>query len=329
MAKPIADQVVVITGASSGIGRETARRFARHGARVVATARNEEALRAVEGEITGEGARALSVAADVADWPQVQAVARRTVEAFGRIDTWVNNAAVTVYGSFEQIPVDEFQRVVDVTLMGHVHGAKAALPYLKQAGGTLIGVGSVLGLVPAPLQTPYTAAKWALKGFYDALRLEQERDCYGARVSLILPSAVDTPLFRNAKSHLGVEPGPIPPVYEPGTVADAILHAATHPVRDLTLGAGALLAGLARLSPRAAEAVMRRLAFTRQLTSEPELPTAPNNLWQPVPGTGMVHGGFEALPFDPYAWLRLHPTLGALLAGAALALPLALLARRD
>ncbi len=324
MARPIADQVVVITGASSGIGREAARRFARRGARVVLVARGWEALQAAAEEAQREGGPVLTVAADVADWAQVRQVAARAVEAFGRIDTWVNNAAVTVYGTFEQIPVEEFRRVVEVVLMGHVHGAKAALPYLKQAGGTLIGIGSIVSLVPVPLQTPYTAAKWALKGFYDALRLEQERQCTGARVSLIMPSSVDTPLFRNAKSHLGVEPGPMPPVYEPQTVADAILYAAVHPAPDLALGAGAILAGLQRPSAWAAEGVMRRLAFTRQLTDMPERPTAPNNLWQPVPGRGMVHGGFEALPFDPFAWLRLHPAAGGAL--AALALPVALAA---
>ncbi len=329
MARPIADQVVVITGASSGIGREAALRFAAQGAHVVLVARNEEALREVERLVQRLGGQALVVPADVADWPQVQRVARQAVERFGRIDSWVNNAAVSVYGTFEQIPVEEFRRVVDVVLMGHVHGAKAALPYLKQSRGTLIGIGSALSQLPVPLQSPYVAAKWALKGLYDTLRMEQERECTGARVSLIMPSAVDTPLFANSKSHLGVEPGPIPPVYEPATVAAAIVHAAAHPVGDVTLGAGALLVGLQRIWPPAAEGVMRRLAFTRQLTREPELPTAPNNLWHPVPGRGAIHGGFEALPFDPLAWLRFRPAVQRALAGAALAalvLPAALLA---
>lgn len=332
MARAIAGQVVVITGASSGIGREAALRFARKGARVVLVARNGEALERVRAQIVGAGGSALATPADVADWPQVKRVAEQAAEAFGGIDTWVNNAAVTVYGAFAQIPVDEFRRVVDVVLMGHVHGAKAALPYLRESGGALIGVASVTSQLPLPLQTPYVASKWALKGFYDTLRLEQERECGGVQVSLIMPSAVDTPLFQNARSHLGVEPGPIPPVYEPGLVADAILYAAAHPVRELTVGAGAALAALRRLWPRAADLVMQRLAFREQFTREPELPTSPNNLWSPVPGPGAVHGGFRALSFDPYTWLRLHPAVGrgALAATlAALALPAALfLARR-
>ncbi|HOQ99266.1 MAG TPA: SDR family oxidoreductase [Anaerolineae bacterium] len=333
MARPIAEQIVVITGASSGIGREAALRFARAGARVVLAARNGQALQEVARQITATGGRALAVVTDMADWAQVQQVARAAFDNFGGIDTWINNAAVTLYGTFEQLPIDEFQRVIDVVLMGQVRGAKAALPYLKGSAGTLIGVTSVISEVPMPLQSAYTAAKWALKGFYDTLRLEQEHACDGVQVSVIMPSSIDTPLFQNAKSHLGVEPGPIPPVYEPGVVAEAILYAATHPLRDLTVGAGGLLAPLKRIWPLVGEAAVRRLAFTWQLTREPELPSAPNNLWQPVPGKGAIHGGFNALPFDPFTWLRLHPAArgaAAALALAAVALPCAaLLARRS
>ncbi len=332
MARPVGEQIVVITGASSGIGREAALRFAHAGASVVLAARNEQALREVARQVTATGGHALAVPADVSDWTQVQHVAQATAERFGGIDTWVNNAAVSLYGTFEQLPVDEFERVVDVVLMGQVRGAKAALPYLKSSGGTLIGVTSIVSQVPLPLQSAYVAAKWALKGFYDTLRLEQARACDGVQVSVIMPSSVDTPLFQNAKSHLGVEPGAIPPVFEPGIVADAIIYAATHPVRDLTLGPGNLLLALKRAWPRAAEALVGHAAFAWQFTREPELPTAPNNLWQPVPGSGAIHGGFRALAFDPFTWLRLHPAAGKAVAAAALAalaLPLAALGRRS
>ena len=191
----------------------------------------------------------------------------------------------------------------------------------------MIGIGSALSEIPAPLQAPYVASKHALKGFYDTLRLEQEHERTGVQVSFLMPSSIDTPLFDHALSHLGVRPGPLPPVYEPRLVAEAILHAAEHPVRDVLVGAGgALLAVTESIWPRLGDAVLQRIAYTRQLTGKPELPTGPNNLWQPMPGKGSVHGGFRALPFDPYTWIRLRPAALTALAGAAFAavlLPLA------
>ena len=332
MPRPISEQVVVVTGASSGIGRETALRFARQGARVVLVARNQEALREVEREIRDAGGSALVVPADVSDFNQLNQAARQAVDTYGRIDTWVNNAAVVVYGTFEQIPIDQFRRVVDVNLMGQVHGARAALPHLKAAGGgTLIGIGSTFSEVPMPLQSAYVATKHALKGFYDTLRLEQEHERSGVQVSFVMPASVDTPLFDHAISHLGVKPGPVPPVYEPGLVADAVLHAAQHPVRDMVVGGGgAALTTLERVWPRAGDAVIRQMAFTQQQSDVPEPPTGPNNLWQPVPGKGSIHGGYRTMPFDPYSWVRLHPAAGSAIAGLALlglAIPLAGLLR--
>jgi NAD(P)-dependent dehydrogenase (short-subunit alcohol dehydrogenase family) len=329
MGKPISEQVVVITGASSGIGRETALQFARRGAMVVLTARNEEALRAVEEQISREGGRAVAIPADVSDWSQVQGVVQRTVEMFGRIDTWVNNAAVSVYGTFRQVPVEEFRRVLDVNLMGHVHGAKAALPHLARAGGTLIGVGAASSEYPMPLQSAYTSSAWALKGLYDTLRLEQEHEQSGVQVSLVMPSSVDTPFFEHAKSYLGVKPGPLPPVYEPATVAKTIIYAAQRPVRDVNVGPGALLSLAAEVWPRAADAYIKRVAFTEQLTYQPEPPEAPNNLWQPVPGTGAIGGGYRSVPVEPFSWLQTHPVARTALAGVAfssIALPIAGLA---
>jgi short-subunit dehydrogenase len=328
MLKPISEQVVVITGASSGIGRETALEFAGRGATVVLTARNQEALNQVQAEIQQMGGRALIVPADVADWNQVQQVAHRATEEYGRIDTWVNNAAVTAYGTFEDIPIDQFRRVIDVNLMGQVNGAKAALPYLRLAGGgSLIGVGSVESSAPMPLQTAYVASKQALKGFYDSLRLEQEHDQTGVSVCLIMPASMDTPLFTHAVSHMGVRPGPMPPVYRPKLAAEAILHAASMPTRNMTVGmAGATLVAAERVIPRLADAYLGQNAFRQQLTDEPASPNAPNNLWQPMPGPGQVHGGWRAMPFDAYTWVRLHPAAANILTGVALAgvvLPLA------
>lgn len=336
MVKRVSEQVVVVTGASSGIGRETAIRFARQGAAVVLTARNTEALQEVENEITTEGGRALVVPADVSDFEQVRRVAQSAAERFGRIDTWVNNAAVIVYGLFEDTTLEEFRRIMDVNFMGQVHGAKAALPHLKASRGTLIGVGSVLSEVPAPLVSAYVASKHAIKGFYDALRLEQRHCRTGVRVNLVMPGSANTPLFDHAMTHLGVKPAPFPPVYRPELVAEAIVHAAENPIRDLPVGAtAAVQAGIQRVWPRYGDRINERIGFNRQVTTEYKPPSGPTNLWHPLPGTGAVHGEFRSIPFDPLTWLRLRPVLRNValgLAAASFVLPwvaaLALLIRR-
>jgi NAD(P)-dependent dehydrogenase (short-subunit alcohol dehydrogenase family) len=320
MPLPLDQQVVVITGASSGIGRAAALRFGRAGAAVVLAARNQEALRQVEREITAEGGRALVVPADVADPNHVQRVAQTAVQHFGRIDTWVNNAAVSVYGRFEDVPLPEFKRVLEVNVMGQVHGAQAALPHLRASGGTLIGIGSVLSDVPVPLLTAYTASKHALKGFYDSLRLEQMHEQSGVRVSFLMPDSVNTPLFDHAVTHLGVKPAPFPPVYEPEVVANAILHAAQHPVRDARLTASAMaFAALDTVAPGYADRVFERIGYSRQFTNEPKPPNGPNNLYRTLGGPGSVRGSFVATPFDPLSWLRERPPVRRALTAVGLA----------
>ncbi len=326
MPIPLAEQVVVITGASSGIGRETALRFAREGATVVLAARNQQALREVEGEITNAGGTALVVPADVADYGHVQRVAHTAATRFGRINTWVNNAAIASYGAFEDISLEEWRRILDVNVMGQVHGARAALPHLRSSRGTLIGIGSVVSEVPEPLLTAYVASKHALKGFYDSLRLEQWHNQTGVRVSFIMPGSVNTPLFNHAATHLGVKPAPIPPVYKPELVAGAILYAAQNPVRDLSVGASAaFFAGLQRLWPSLGDWVQERMGYTTQFSDEPKPASAPNNLFRVMPGPGDVHGDFGAVPFDPVTWLRLRPAVRNVamgVAAAGLVLPL-------
>jgi len=300
MPLPLDQQVVVITGASSGIGRETAMRFARAGATVVLVARNQQALQQVEREIVNEGGRALVVPADVADANHMQRVAQTAVQRFGHIDTWVNNAAVAVYGRFEDTPPEEFKRVLDVNVMGHVHGARAALPHLRASGGTLIGIGAAVSRVPMPLMAAYVASQHALKGFYDTLRIEQQHERTGVQVSLLMPDSVNTPFFDHAVTRLGVKPAPYPPVYEPEVVANAVLQAARQPVRDMTLTASAMaVSALDSLLPTYGDRYFERVGYSTQFTNEAKAPNAPNNLWRPVGGPGTVRGSFTAVPFEP------------------------------
>jgi len=321
MLKPLRDQVAVITGASSGIGRETALRFAKQGASVAITARNEEALRQLEEQIRQQGGSVLSIPADIADWEQVRHLAQRVSVYFGRIDTWVNDAAVNVYGTFTDTSMEEFWRVIEVNLMGQVHGVKAALPYLQKEGrGAIVGVASVDAQIPMPMQSAYVASTHALKGFYDTLRLELTHERSDVQVSLIMPSSVNTPFFDHALSHLGVKPAPLPPTYEPSVVVDVILYAATHRGRSLYAGgAGTMLATSRRLLPTLTDRFLQWFGFVSQRTNEPKPASGPSNLWKPVPDPGAVRGSSPGLKFSPYTWLELHPMLAAMVVGAVFA----------
>jgi NAD(P)-dependent dehydrogenase (short-subunit alcohol dehydrogenase family) len=273
--KPLQEQVVVVMGASTGIGRETARRLARRGARVVLSARSAPALASLLGEIKDEGGEAITVVADVAEFAQVEAVADQAVAAFGRLDTWIHLAATSVWAPVAKTSPEEFRRVVDVTLLGQVHGAMAALPHLRREGrGALIGVTSAIARRAFPLQAAYSASKRGAEGFLEALRVELRHEGVPIRVTNVLPATVNTPFFEKARTKLGVLPKGPPPVYQPSVVADALLYAAEHGPRDLVVGGGgrALLA-LQKLSPRLVDAVVTRTGFAVQRTDEPKGPT--------------------------------------------------------
>jgi len=305
--------VVVITGASSGIGRETARLFAARGAAVVLAARGEPALHATAEEVTQAGGTALVVPTDVAAWPQVQHLAQAARERFGRVDVWVNNAAVSGYGELNTLPIKAIDRILDVDLRGQVYGVKAVLPILREQGhGTIIGVSSGVGVRSVPLMIPYCIAKSGVNALYEGLRLEERHAKSGVRVNTILPASIDTPFYDSAASWMGVRPAPIPPVYQPRAVAEAIVFAADHPRRDIYIGAAAQLAMLQRLSPALTDRLLTvgGQVFARQRRSEPD--RGQSNLTEPTAGVGAVDGGVVRFALPHSRWTRLvgfHPGL--------------------
>lgn len=319
--KPIMEQTVVITGASSGIGRAAALLAAARGARVVAVARNEHALGDLVEEIGAKGGRAIHVVADVADAAAMDRVARVAIEVFGGFDTWVNDAGVGLYGRLDEIHLEDKRRLFDVVFWGVVHGCRSALPHLRARGGAIINIGSVESDVALPLSGPYAAAKQAVKAYTDVLRLELAHDHIPVSVTLVKPSGIDTPFFRHARSYLGVEPKAAPPVYAPEVVAAAILHAAAHPVRDITIGAGGkALSTLRKHAPRLSDRVREATQFGSQTTDRP-VPLA-GTLYEPADDAGAVHGDYpgHVMQSSAYTTARLHPlATAALLAGVGIA----------
>jgi NAD(P)-dependent dehydrogenase (short-subunit alcohol dehydrogenase family) len=317
------DHVVVITGASSGIGRETALEFGNRGARVVVAARNEEGLESLSKEINRLRGEALTVVTDVTDFSQVASLASRAVERFGHIDTWVNNAAVSTYGSVEEMAPEELHRVIEVNLMGQIYGMKAALPHLRASGGCLINVSSALAERSVPLQAAYSAAKHGIVAFGEALRLELEAEDSPIHVVDVLPSSINTPLFRHARSKIGVMPKPVGRVYEPSVVAEAIVAAAFHPVRRVYAGfSGRMLDISQRISPRLTDWYLSGPgdAIAGQRTDIPD--DGVDNLFTPSTGRGSTTGDFGARSKSTSVYTRKlasHPVVGRVAVAAGVA----------
>lgn len=295
--KPIEQQVIVVVGASSGIGREAALQFAQRGAQLVVAARSETGLVSLTEEIKGSGGEATYIIADVSDFHQVKGIADKAIKTYGRIDTWVHASGTGILAPFEQITPEEFQRVIDVNLMGQVYGAMAALPHLKQEGrGALIHISSMEGRRSIPLQSPYSAAKHGLEGFLESLRVELKHEGVPISVTSILPSVINTPFYNHVRTKLGVKPTGIPPYYNPSLVADAILYAAEHPTRDFIVGdVGRVLDILQRLSPTLVDNLLLLIGFAGQRTNEPKSAEAPDNLYEPIQGYDQVEGDFGHL----------------------------------
>ena len=327
--KPVEEQVVALMGASSGIGREAALRFARRGARVVVSARSQEGLDSLVEEIMSAGSEATAVAADSAEFDQVKAVAERAVEEYGRLDTWVHLAAISVFARFDETTPEEFRRAVEVDLLGQAYGAMAALPHLKREGrGALVHVTSVVARRAVPLQSAYCAAKHGADGLLESLRVELRREGWSIGVTNVMPAAINTPFFDNARTKLGVKPKGFPPMYSPGVVADAILYSAEKAPRDIVAGGAAkpMILGQ-RLSPRLMDAIMLRGGFESQMTDEPKPENAPDALFGPVEDEDRAEAEFggQTLSRSLVTWLDTHPVAKrGLVAGVALGIAAAL-----
>ncbi|GAB3903100.1 SDR family oxidoreductase [Larkinella knui] len=327
--KPLKEQVMVITGASSGIGLATAHEAAKQGVKLVLASRNEAALAEVVAQINGRGGHAVYVVADVGRREDVQRIAETAIEHFGSFDTWVNDAGLSIWGRLDEVSDEDHHRLFDTNFWGVVYGSLVAVPYLKKQGGTLINLGSVASDVAFPLQGMYCASKHAIKGFTDALRIELEEEGAPVSVTLIKPAAINTPFTEHARNYMDKEPKLPPPVYDPQEVVNAILHAATLPERDIYIGSGGkAMSSFNKYAPRLMDRVSETVMVGQQRRNEP--PRNPAGALHQPGRDGRVYGDHpgHVMKTSFYTRASLHPLItGALVATVGLAT--AALLRRD
>ena len=311
-------EVVVITGASAGVGRATARNFARHGARIALLARGTDGLEAAQREVQELGGTAIVIPVDVANPEQVEAAAARVEIDLGKIDIWINNAMASVFSPIKEMTPEEFRRVTEVTYLGYVYGTLAALKrMLPRDRGVIVQVGSALAYRGIPLQSAYCAAKHAVQGFCDSLRCELLHDNSGVRLTMVQLPALNTPQFGWVKSRLPRKAQPVPPIFQPEVAAEAIYFAAHNPRREFYVGAPSVaVISINKLAPGLLDYILARTGYDSQQYDGAEDPNRPNNLWQPVPGDHGAHGAFHARArsWSPQLWTSEHRTLVALAA---------------
>ena len=324
---PLRHQVIVVTGASSGIGLATARMAAQAGARVVLVSRNAAALARIVGAIRARGGEAIDVAGDVGSEADVAAVASEARAAYGTLDTWVNNAGVDIWGRLDEVSLEDARRLFDTNFWGLVHGSRAALSMMREKGGAIINVGSIAGDRAYPLQGMYCASKHAVKAFTEALRMEIEADAIPVSVTLVKPASIGTPIVEHARNYMDREPRLPSPLYQPEEVAHVILHAAAHPIRDVYVGAaGRILVALANQAPRLFDVVGDRVLFSAQQRDEPKGDRT-DNLYSAGEMAGVVRHDPEERSMHRSLYTRavLNPgATGAVVAAAGLGLALVL-----
>lgn len=294
--KSLDKQIVVIFGASSGIGRLAALRFAEKGAHLTIVGRKEEALESLLEEITVKGGKAIAFKADTTKFEEVKKVAEKTVQYYGRIDTWVHVAGVGIYSRFIDLSPQEFKQAVDVNLLGQVHGAMAALPYLRKnlQGSALIHISSIAAEIGLPFQSAYSAAKQGVKGFLDVLRLELQHDMIPISVTNIMPAAINTPFFSHAFTKLGVLPRAFPPVYPPEKVVEIILKSAIVPTKNIVVGRMAKwMVIFKKIMPAMMNLFLLKKGFTLQMSQELKKVDEPSELFQPNTQDARIYGGFK------------------------------------
>ncbi|HZT58685.1 MAG TPA: SDR family oxidoreductase [Pyrinomonadaceae bacterium] len=298
-------EVVVVTGASAGLGRAIVRRFAREGAHVGLLARGRDGLEGAKKDAEELGGKALVLPTDVADADAVERAAEAVEREFGPIDIWINNAMVSVFSPVKEMKHEEYKRVTEVTYLGYVYGTLAALKrMLPRDRGVIVQVGSALAYRGIPLQSAYCASKHAIQGFMDSLRSELLHDKSNVRVTMVQMPAMNTPQFEWVKSRLPNKPLPVPPIFEPEVGAEAVHFVAHNERREMYVGWPTVEAIVGnKLVPGYADRYLARHGYESQQTDEPDDPNRPNNLWEPVAGDHGAHGPFDKLSTDHSAQL--------------------------